>query len=616
MRFKLWILIIMFVYQKNQVRKMKRIFTVLLVLSIEILAQYNTPGTGVNWGPDDLVANSGGIVTGAYPDYEISALVTVSETDIINIPAGSTLNFTGSDAGFEVDGTLTISGVPGNEVVLTSPSADSTGAWEGIRFNDTSPDDQCIIEYAKINYAYYGMRAVDASPTLMNSDLFMCRRGVQLSGSDMTIQNNTIIRSYEYGITLTLDSSPLIEGNELFNNNTQDQSAKNQISAGLQGNNSPVIINNVIHGGSSTVTGGISIWVNGSSAYSNAIIEGNEIYDNSFGITLYSTSDGQVNAVVRGNKIYNNTMNPNPMVAGSGININGSPNNKPLISWNNITGNYWGITVMNSTTVQAGPEPLLGNIENADTTDDGNNIIMDNIQGEQVYDLYNNCTNNLYAQNNDWGVYDSLSIEEHIFHKNDDPAHGTVYYMPFSNPIVPVELISFRATNSVESVLIEWETASELNNLEFRILRNGDLAGTISGKGTSSEITRYSFVDNYPYEGANRYVLLQVDFNGEINRVAESVVDFSSEPQFILFGNYPNPFNPETRISFSLQRESDLTLKVYNLSGELVMENLFRNMSPGKNELMFNGEKLSSGTYIYQIITGENSAHGKFMLLK
>ncbi len=595
---------------------MKKIFTVLLVLSIEILAQYTTPGTGVNWGPDDLVTNSGGIVTGAFPDYEISALVTVSETDIIIIPAGCTINFTGSDAGFEVDGTLSISGIIDNEVVLTSPSADSTGAWEGIRFNDTSPDDQCVIEHAKINYAYYGIRAVDASPTVRNCEIFMCRRGLQLSGSDMIILNNSIIRSYEYGIIMTQDSDPLIEGNELAYNNTQDQSPKNQISIGLQGNNSPVIKNNIIRGGWSEVTGGISLWVNGSSAYSNAVIEGNEIYDNSFGITLYSTTNGQVNAIVRGNKIYNNTMNPNPMAAGSGININGSPFNKPLISWNNITGNFWGITVMNSTTVQAGPEPLLGNLENSDTTDDGHNIIMDNLQGEQVYDLYNNCTNDVYAQNNDWGVYDSLLIEEHIFHKNDDPAHGRIFYMPYSNPIVPVELISFRAINSFESVLIEWETASELNNLEFRILRNGDIAGTISGKGTSSEITRYSFMDNYPSEGVNRYVLLQVDYDGEINRVAESDVEFSSEPQFILFGNYPNPFNPETRISFSLQRESDLTLKVYNLSGEMVMANLYKNMSPGKNELIFNGEKLSSGTYIYQIITGEYSAHGKFILLK
>ena len=68
--------------------------------------------------------------------------------------------------------------------------------------------------------------------------------------------------------------------------------------------------------------------------------------------------------------------------------------------------------------------PNLGNIENADTTDDGLNIIYGNIQGSNVYDLYNNTIDPIYAQNNDWGVYDSTLIEDHIFHKVDSSALG------------------------------------------------------------------------------------------------------------------------------------------------------------------------------------------------
>ena len=103
------------------------------------------------------------------------------------------------------------------------------------------------------------------------------------------------------------------------------------------------------------------------------------------------------------------------MVSGSGINVNGSPFNTPVITQNEIYGNWWGITIQNGTSVQAGPNPNIGNVENADTTDDGQNIIYDNVQGTDVFDLYNNCTNDIFAQNNDWGVYDSISIERTCF---------------------------------------------------------------------------------------------------------------------------------------------------------------------------------------------------------
>ena len=46
--------------------------------------------------------------------------------------------------------------------------------------------------------------------------------------------------------------------------------------------------------------------------------------------------------------------------------------------------------------------------------------IRDSIQGADVFDLYNNCTNDVFAQNNDWRVYDSTSIEQHVFHKVDN----------------------------------------------------------------------------------------------------------------------------------------------------------------------------------------------------
>jgi len=60
---------------------MKKLFILFCLLSAQILAQYITPNTGINWNLDDLVTNSGGTVTGTFPNYAINNKVTVSAAD-------------------------------------------------------------------------------------------------------------------------------------------------------------------------------------------------------------------------------------------------------------------------------------------------------------------------------------------------------------------------------------------------------------------------------------------------------------------------------------------------------------------------------------------------------
>jgi Right handed beta helix region/Secretion system C-terminal sorting domain len=418
---------------KQAVKKMIKYLLFTFIITASSFAQYTTPNTGVEWNLDSLVVYSGGVITGSYPDFTLNNKIYISSNDLVWITPGSTIQNTSDVSGFEVNGIFKSEGTADSIITFTSPTQDSTGFYDGIRFNENTMSNSSIISYTYIEFAAYGMRCIDASPVLTHSHTYKCGRGVQLTGSNSEISFSKIERSYEYGILVNLDSNPLIENNEICFNNTQGTSAKNQISIGLQGNNSPVIRNNTIYGGESIPTGGISLWVSGVGNFSNMIVEGDTIYNNSYGITLLSSSNGIINAMVRDNVIYNNNINPNALVSGSGININGSPENQPVITGNTLYGNWWGITIQNGTTVQAGPQPNIGNIENADTTDDGLNIIYDNIQGSDVYDLYNNCTNDIMAQNNDWQVYDSVSIEQHIFHKVDDPAHGLVNFIPFSN---------------------------------------------------------------------------------------------------------------------------------------------------------------------------------------
>jgi len=604
---------------------MKSILVTILFLSFNLFAQYTTPNSSVLWNLDSLVQYSGGVVTGSFPNYTISGKITVSTNDRIIVPAGSRVTFSSTSGGFDVNGIFQAVGTSTDSIIFTATVPDSQGYYEGFRFNANPQSNQSIIKYARIFYADYGMRCIDASPELSNSYLFKCLRGVQLSTSNATIKNNVIERSYEYGITMTLSSSPLIEGNHLIKNNTRGTSAMNQINIGLQGNNSPIIKNNIIEGGESIPTGGISLWVSGSTSFSNSVIEGNTIFNNSFGITLYSTSNGIINTIVRNNTIYNNKINPNTQTSGSGININGSPFNQPLIKNNRIYNNWWGITIQNGTTVQAGPQPNIGNVENTDTTDDGQNIIYNNAQGNTVYDLYNNCTNDIFAQNNDWGVYDSTSIEQNIYHKVDNPQHGLVKFVPFSLQI-PVEFVSFNYVLSGNNVELIWVTATETNNSGFEIQKfyqgSWKTIGFVVGNGTTSQISEYRFVDANLSDGKYYYRLKQIDFDGKFKYSKQLEVDILELKDFVLYQNYPNPFsatggNPSTTISWQSAVGSRQTIKLYDVLGreiETIVDGYF---DAGKHSTFYIlNSTLPSGVYFYQLRAGDFVQTKKMIIMR
>jgi hypothetical protein len=87
--------------------------------------------------------------------------------------------------------------------------------------------------------------------------------------------------------------------------------------------------------------------------------------------------------------------------------------------------------------------------------------------------------------------------------------------------------------------------------------------------------------------------------------------------QFRLMGNYPNPFNPSTRIEFSLPADLRVTLKLYNTLGQQVAVLADGRMMPrGQHMLTFDGRAFSSGVYFYTLEAGPYSAVSKMVLMK
>jgi hypothetical protein len=87
--------------------------------------------------------------------------------------------------------------------------------------------------------------------------------------------------------------------------------------------------------------------------------------------------------------------------------------------------------------------------------------------------------------------------------------------------------------------------------------------------------------------------------------------------EFILFQNYPNPFNPSTTINFDLPKTARVSLKVYNILGQLVATLLDGVKQAGSYNVSFNAPDLGSGVYFYRVVTdGGGAVTRKMVLLK
>ena len=193
--------------------------------------------------------------------------------------------------------------------------------------------------------------------------------------------------------------------------------------------------------------------------------------------------------------------------------------------------------------------------------------------------------------------------------------------------IVPVELTSFTAAVSGREVLLQWVTATEMNNQGFEIERSSSTQdwtkiGYVPGFGTTTEPKSYSFLDQNVTTGTYTYRLKQVDFDGTISYsdAVEVLVDLTPT-NFELFQNYPNPFNPTTTIQFQVPKVSDVSIIVYDMLGQEVRSLFAGQVQAGNYSVEWNGLnnaglKMSSGSYIYRMTADEFVEVKEMILLK
>lgn len=185
-------------------------------------------------------------------------------------------------------------------------------------------------------------------------------------------------------------------------------------------------------------------------------------------------------------------------------------------------------------------------------------------------------------------------------------AQGNGFYKLDAPWFVPVELTSFSAQLFNKDILLNWSTATELNNQGFEIEHSVDnenftQIGFVPGFGTTTEMKTYSFTVSDASAGFNYFRLRQIDFDGTETIYNSVEIDGPVPNKFELNQNHPNPFNPSTTISFSLPVEANITIKLFNMLGQQVAKIAEDDFQAGNHNIEFNAVDLSSGAYIYTL---------------
>lgn len=200
-------------------------------------------------------------------------------------------------------------------------------------------------------------------------------------------------------------------------------------------------------------------------------------------------------------------------------------------------------------------------------------------------------------------------------------ASGSSSYSNVSEIFVPVELTSFSAEPSEGKIYLHWQTATETNNKGFEVERklygSGWLTtGFISGKGTTTELTDYVFVDAPPAPGKYIYRLKQIDYSGAYEYSKEVEAEIVIPQEWNLAQNYPNPFNPATSIEFTVPVESNVSIKIYNTIGSEIAQLVNERKSAGVYKINFDASALPSGLYFYKISAEGFEQTRKMLLMK
>lgn len=189
-------------------------------------------------------------------------------------------------------------------------------------------------------------------------------------------------------------------------------------------------------------------------------------------------------------------------------------------------------------------------------------------------------------------------------------------------PTAPTNLVGFAISTS--KIFLAWFDNST-NEQGFRIEKRVNGSGSFTLAGTTGPNV-LNYIDSAGISPGNMYEYRVAAFTGAgvsgytnivtvlVTGIEPTGTDIPST--YALYNNYPNPFNPTTKIKFDIPKNDIVNLKVYNMQGQEVGILIQENLSAGRYEIDFNGANLTSGVYFFRLETSSFVDTRKMMLVK
>ena len=162
--------------------------------------------------------------------------------------------------------------------------------------------------------------------------------------------------------------------------------------------------------------------------------------------------------------------------------------------------------------------------------------------------------------------------------------------------VTAVGVVNFR--RNAEILGVDWRLKKNLPTKEVQVERpqRSLIIQTVTAPGTI-ELVEAQFSD------------------AEGNLLAVKANKLAPPTKFALMQNYPNPFNAGTNIRLALPTESDWSLRIYNIVGQMVDE-FTGHSAAGYVDLHWSADRVASGIYFYKLTAGEYTATKKMTLMK
>lgn len=198
---------------------------------------------------------------------------------------------------------------------------------------------------------------------------------------------------------------------------------------------------------------------------------------------------------------------------------------------------------------------------------------------------------------------------------------GSTYACEYSSGnllgALPIELISFAATEDRNNIQLEWSTASEINSDFIAVERSSDghsfqEIGRVPGAGNSITIRNYKFIDSSPQKGTIYYRLRQVDYSRAV--YLSEVISVKLKNGQNGFSVYPTMIHADQMATVDLTNfdNAQVQLIVTDLSGLQLMNKII--LGGDLEEIEFNS--IPSGHYFINIVDGSMAYSNKITVTK